>query len=139
MALELGSLEAAVDALRRSIDAARRSSDVADTDLIETIRAGVIQHFEVTYEQCWKFMQRWLRENQSPEPADYPRSRKELFRMAARLGLISDPAPWFKFGDARNLTSHTYDTEQAEAGYKTAQEFLPYAQEFLSRLREKND
>lgn len=139
MALELESLELAVDALRRSIDAARRGSGIDDADLRETIRAGVIQHFEVTYEQCWKFMQRWLRENQSPEPADYPRSRKELFRMAARMGLVSDPLPWFNFGDARNLTSHTYDTRQAEAGYKTAQDFLPYAQEFLSRLREKND
>lgn len=61
--------------------------DAPSTDL----RAGVIQNFEVAYEQCWKFIERWIRENRAPENADHPRSRKELFRMAARHGLISDP------------------------------------------------
>lgn len=45
----------------------------------------------MAYEQCWKFIQRWNSENQSPEDADIPRTRKELFRVAARLELISDP------------------------------------------------
>lgn len=138
MTLQLESLELAVDALDRSINTALRKMDPMDSDLNETIRAGVIQHFEVAYEQCWKFIQRWLRENQSPEEIDLPRSRKDLFRQAARCGLISDPIPWFDFGEARNLTSHTYDLSKAEKGYIIAKRFLPFAQELLDRLRDQS-
>jgi len=45
---------------------------------------------------------------------DLPRTRKELFRVAARDGLVRDPLIWFGFGDARNLTTHTYK-EKARA------------------------
>jgi nucleotidyltransferase substrate binding protein (TIGR01987 family) len=139
MALELESLCKAVDALERSLGVAGKSMSSFDEDMRETVRAGVIQHFEMAYEQCWKFMQRWIRENVSPEDADSQRTRKELFRMAARHGLISDPEPWFLFGEARNLTSHTYDQEQAVSVYDTAGEFLPHAKGLLARLEERND
>jgi nucleotidyltransferase substrate binding protein (TIGR01987 family) len=139
MSLKLDTLELSVAALQRSINTASRNLDHADADLCETIRAGVIQHFEVAYEQCWKFIQRWLRDNQSPEEADFPRTRKELFRLAAQQGLISDPLPWFTFSEARNLTSHAYDTAKAESGFATALRFLPYAHELLDSLRTRND
>lgn len=139
MARELNSLVLAVSALGRSVSAAEKHFSSGDRDLQETLRAGVIQHFEVAYEQCWKFIQRWIRENVGTEEADFPRTRKELFRIAARQGLIQDPLPWFDFGDARNLTSHTYDANKAESGYEVALKFLPYAQELLKSLRERND
>lgn len=139
MTLNLDSLRKAVGALRRSMDAAQRGMASPDEDMRETLQAGVIQHFEVAYEQCWKFIQRWIRENVSLEDADYPRTRKELFRMAARHGLVSDPLPWFSFGDARNLTSHTYDQAQADAAYDTARIFLPHALELLGQLEVRND
>lgn len=139
MALELESLRKTVDALRRSQDASQKAMASLDDDMRDTVRSGVIQHFKMAYEQCWKFIQRWIRENVSPEDADFPRTRKELFRIAARHGLISDPVPWFSFGDARNLTSHTYDEAQAISVYDVAQQFLPHAQELLGRLEERND
>ena len=134
MTLELDSLRKAIDALRRSLGASNKSMASLDEDMRETVRAGVIQHFEMAYEQCWKFMQRWIRENVSPEDADLPRTRKDLFRTAARHGLISNPEPWFGFGEARNQTSHTYDEAQAVSVYDTAGDFLPHALELLSRL-----
>jgi len=139
MALELDSLKKAVEALKRSVNAADEHMDALGADLRDTVKAGVVQNFEVAYEQCWKFIQRWLRQNQTREEADYPRTRRELFRMAARYGLISDPLPWFEFGDARNLTSHTYDAAQAAAAYETARRFPAHAEEVLKRLEEKND
>lgn len=105
----------------------------------ETVRAGVIQNFEVAYEQCRKMIQRWIRENRTPEDADNPRTRNELFRMAARYGLVSDPEPWFAFGEARNLTSHTYDESRALSAYDAALKFLPLAEELLGRLERSND
>jgi hypothetical protein len=75
MALELGSLQKAVDALSRALDTERSFADAA--------------------------------------AADNPRTRKELYRIAAREGLVRDPVAWFRFGDARNVTSHIYDEDKA--------------------------
>lgn len=138
MTLELNSLRMAIDALKRSLNAVHSNREVLSVDLRETVRAGVIQHFEVAYEQCWKFIQRWIRENRSPEDAD-PRTRKELFRLAARYGLVSDPLPWFEYGDARNLSSHTYDAKQAAAVFAVAERFNIDAQDLLKQLEARND
>jgi len=139
MALDLTSLEKAVMALRLSLEATACGLEAINASLQDTVRAGVIQHFEVAYEQSWKYIQRWLRENTTPEEADFPRTRKELFRMAARHGLIGDPLPWFDFGEARNQTSHTYDGAKALDVYAMARLFLPHAAELLARLSERND
>lgn len=42
-----------IDALERSVKTAS-SLDTSDDNLWETVRAGVIQNFEVAYEQCGK-------------------------------------------------------------------------------------
>lgn len=135
--MDLDSLKKVVNALQRSLSAADNDMPSLNENLQETIRAGVTQNFKVAYEQSRKFIQRWIQENRSPSDADIPRTRRELFRMAARYGLISDPLPWFDFGDARNLTSHTYDQAQAASVFETAKEFLPYATELLLPFRLK--
>jgi nucleotidyltransferase substrate binding protein (TIGR01987 family) len=114
-------------------------ADAPLSGLQETLRAGVIQQFEVAYEQCWKLLQRWIRENIDPEQADHPRTRKDLFRLAAQHQLIDDPMPWFTFGDARNLTSHTYDEATAQHVFAIAHDFLPHAQILLVRLHHANN
>ena len=86
-----------------------------------------------------EFIKRWIRENGSPEDADYPRTRKDLFRMAARYGLIKDPIPWFDYGNARNLMSHTYDHEKVQEIYSITYEFLQDAKFLLKQLEENND
>jgi len=137
MALDLTSLTKAINALKASIEVMHSCDNNPETDIAlkDTLRSGVIQNFEVAYELCWKFIQRWIRENRVPADADYPITRKELFRMAAKYNLISDPLPWFEFGNARNLTSHTYDGPQAALVYEAAVSFLPYARELLKRLK----
>lgn len=141
MALELTSLRKAVATLERSlmITHSQKVMEGFDDILRETLRAGIIQNFEIAYEQCWKFIQRWIRENRAPEEADHPRTRKELFRLAARCGLIEDPAPWFAYSDARNLTAHTYNEAQAQAAYETATQFITDAKLLLAQLEAKND
>lgn len=139
MPLDLSSLRRAVSSLHRAVRAAEDGPATLGPELLETIRAGVIQNFEVAYEQSWKFIQRWLRENRIPEDADHPRTRKEFFRLAARHGLIADPLPWFQYGEARNLTSHTYDEAQALLVFESARRFAADAQALLSRLEAAND
>lgn len=102
------------------------------------IRAGVIQHFEFTYELSWKFIQRWLRLNASASDAE-PLTRRELFRTAARYGLITDPQPWFGYSESRNLTSHTYDRAVAERVYAVAGRFLADSRFLLEQLELRND
>ena len=62
----------------------KRQKDM-DSDLFETVKAGVIQHFEVAYELCWKFIQRWIKENRTPEDASHPRTdagqKKDGYRL----------------------------------------------------------
>lgn len=140
MALDLTSLRKAVNSLNQAIKVANAMiKGSVDTDQEEVIRAGVIQNFEFTYELCWKFMQRWLKDNQNREEASLPRTRKELFRMAARYGLIKGPLPWFEYGDARNLTAHTYNEDKAEIVFKQAVQFVDDARYLLEQLERLND
>ena len=141
MKLDLSSLHKAVDSLEKTLKVAENKILAAglDNDVKDAIRAGVIQNFEFTYELCWKFMRRWLRKNADVEEAEYPRTRKELFRLAARFGLIKEPLSWFSYSDARNLTSHTYDEDKAETVYQTAVGFLGDARYLLDKLQEHND
>jgi len=141
MKLDLSSLHKAIDSLEKTLKVAENKTLAAelDNDARDAIRAGVIQNFEFTYELCSKFMRRWLKENADVEEAEYPRTRKELFRLAARFGLIKEPLPWFSYSDARNLTTHTYDEDKAESVYETAVGFIEDARYLLNRLQERND
>ncbi len=141
MVLDLSSLEKAITTMEQTFERSENEDFMNAQDEItqDAIRAGVIQYFEITYELCWKFIQRWIRENRTPEEADHLRTRKELFRLAARYGLITDPVPWFSYGEARNITTHTYNEEDAVSVYETAGRFLTDAKFLLERLKEKND
>lgn len=141
MKLDLSSLQKAIESLEKTIRVAGDKDSAArlDEDTKDAIRAGVIQNFEFTYELCWKFIRRWIKENSAVEEAEYPRTRKEFFRLAALFGLIKDPQLWFSYGDARNLTSHTYDEDKAETVYEAAVNFLEDAKYLMERLQERND
>lgn len=136
MALDPSSLRSSIVALERALEAATWVDGLDGTPLAvaETLRAGTIQTFEVAYEQSWKMLRRWLRENGVAEEADHPRTRKELFRLAAEAGLVDDPVRWFAYGDARNLTSHTYDGATADRVVAEAVRFVVDARALLDRL-----
>ncbi|MBN2689305.1 MAG: nucleotidyltransferase substrate binding protein [Gammaproteobacteria bacterium] len=140
MQLNLTNLNKTIIALDRALATANLYSETnnSNRDLQETLRAGVIQNFEISYEQCWKMIQRWISLNVSKEDATYPRTRKELFRLAAKYGLIDDPKPWFQYGDARNLTSHTYDEDTADEVYAVAHNFLLSAKNLFNKLEKLN-
>ena len=140
MTLDLSSLEKAINTLSASIHVAQNSTFMAQLGIPEknTIQAGVIQRFEFTYELSWKFIQRWIRANKTPEDAE-PRTRKDLFRMAARFNLIANPNAWFIYSEARNITAHTYDQSTADKVFNVAIQFLPDAQALLKNLELMND
>src|SRR5436305_14256680 len=68
-------------------------------------KAGAIQAFEVSYELAKNTIRKLL----VMRAQEVPITPKEVFRLAALEGLISDAEEWFNFAKKRNLTSHTYD------------------------------
>ena len=95
-------------------------------------RSAVIQVFEMTVEQSWKMMQRWVKINADNKIHEKP--KRELFRAAHQSGLISDPIKWWEFYEGRNKTSHAYQEEIAEEVYSLARKFAPYLSDFLKNL-----
>ena len=135
MSLQFDSLAKSIGNLERSIKTANRV-DESDEDLQETVRAGVIQHFEVAYELSWKMVQRWLKDNIS---INTNINKKELYRRAAEYSLIPDVERWMEYHEARNSTTHTYDEDAAFDVYLIATEFVHDAKQLLQVLEELND
>lgn len=140
MPLSLNHLESSALALSRAV---RVTQDVEmwinlDQSVQEAVQAGVIQCFEVAYEQSWKMMKRWLEINFNPLEVDGT-SRRQLFRLASEAGLIADVDLWMLFHKARNETSHTYDIEKARAVLEMVEPFLTECKALIAALRSKND
>ena len=138
MALELSSLKKAVSALAGVL---AKSDDLElmsrlDEVTRNAVKAGVIQHFEFTYELCWKFIKRWLETNVTAVDGV---TRRELFRLAAENRLIDDVDEWMRYHAARKQTSHIYQPEIAETVYDTAHDFSRAAARLLAALEERND
>jgi len=137
MTIDLTSLEKAVEALQRAIRVSEDPALVesASEDLRNTVRAGVIQNFEFTYELCWKMLKRHL-EAVAASPTEVDAlSFRALIRAGAEKGIVGDPERWFDYRQQRNITSHTYDEDKARSVYRTALAFAPDAGELLARLK----
>lgn len=103
----------------------------------EAVNAGVIQNFEVAYEQSWKMMRRWLKAN--PVAGDVSNaSMRQVYRLAAKAELIDDVDLWMRFQQARTQSSHTYNLKTAELVLATSSQFLPEAQRMLALLETRN-
>lgn len=138
MPLELDSLKKAVAALNAVLGKSDDAEFMRGLDEIaqNAIKSGAIQHFEFTYELCWKFIKRWLEVNRSSTAGV---TRRGLFRLAAENRLILDVDEWMRHDDARNRTSHTYDPAVAESVYSAAHDFARDAQRLLVALEARND
>lgn len=93
-------------------------------------QAGAIQHFEFCYELAWKTMRRILL--QKGLEANSPR---DVFRLAAQNNLIKNPEPWFETIRRRNLTTHTYDREIAEAIFTWLPVFQSELKTFIETIK----
>jgi len=133
--LDITALKDAVASLERALRVYERADDY-DADVFETLRAGVIQKFEVAYEVAWKMMKRWLEMNVGPTLFEGT-TKKELFRHAAENHLIADTIPWFHFHRSRNITAHTYNLVNAKAAAELARKFFSEVSDFLIRLEQR--
>ena len=140
MALDLSTLTASIGALRRALHASVAGAQWSglSPEIREAVKAGVIQNFEVAYEQSWKMMRRWLEVN--PMAGDVSgASMRQVSRLAAKAGLIDDVELWMKFHQTRYQSSHTYNVKTAELVFSISSQFLPEALHVLGLLEARND
>ena len=131
MALDLSSLNKAINSMERAVNRSQRTPDD------EELRDAVIQRFEYTYELCWKMLKRQL-EEESPYPSAVDAlSFRDLLREGAEKGMIRCVEDWFIYREQRNITSHTYDENKAISVYNTALNFLPDARDLLNELEKR--
>ena len=138
--LDFSSLKSAINALERALSVTSHGVRWAAFDAVtqETLKAGVIQTFEVAYEQSWKMLKRWLDANPtSGEVEGVP--MRQLYRVAAKAGLIDEVDGWMDFHKARNETSHTYNRQTAQTVFEMAPRYLVGAQKLLLALELRND
>lgn len=72
---------------------------------------GLIQGFEFTHELAWNVLKDYLEDKGITGLI----GSKDATRSAFKNGLISHGEDWMKMIEARNLSSHTYNLETAQA------------------------
>lgn len=139
MALVLTNFLKAIEALERSLQADEDATTLElSNDIRESIRSGVIQNFEVCYEQAWKMMKRWIENHVGSSYVDGV-TRRELFRVAAEYRLIANVELWMEFHSSRNETSHTYNQATANEVFADAKPFLIEVKSLFDTIQSRND
>lgn len=93
--------------------------------------AGAIQAFEVCYELAWKTLKKVPSLN-SIEVI----GTRDVFRLAAQKGLITDHKPWFDYQNKRNVTVHEYYDEIEKKVYPILPNFLQDLDQLIEKLKQ---
>lgn len=121
-----------LDALEQSVAAVEEGLKEYAQYPVLVARDGVIQRFEVAMDTARQLLLRILKEIFFIEEAF---ARKDTVREAAQLGLIGDAEAWIGYVNARNSTSHTYNSTIAEQVFKQVPAFISDAHDLIKRLK----
>ena len=91
----------------RSFLLLEQGTELENPSVIE--RAGMIQFFEVAFEQSWKVLKDFLEEE-----GFTVKSPRDAIKTAFQYGFIEHADVWLEALKDRNLTTHTYDEETAK-------------------------
>ena len=87
------------------------ATDLADARVLSNLeQQGLIQGFEFTHELAWNVLKDYLEEQGFVGIIGSKNATREAFNNA----LIADGEAWMDMIKARNLTSHTYNTDIAQ-------------------------
>ena len=111
-----------IQPLTRAVQQLQDGLAVYNANPTDLHRDGVIQRFEYTIDLAWKILGRVLKQHYDVLEQDI-RSKKDIFREAAKIGLIGDVQSWILFYEARNQTSNDYSGQKAEEVFMQAQAF----------------
>jgi nucleotidyltransferase substrate binding protein (TIGR01987 family) len=97
-------------------------------------RDGVIQRFEFTYGLCASMLERFSMHAAPVEP-DKKMTFPTLIRTASEMGLQrSGWDVWYRFREARNLTSHVYNEDIARQVVERIPSFAEEAEFLFTEL-----
>lgn len=113
------------------LDAKKNFDDNLNKVQTDIERAGIIQYFEFCFELSWKILKKILKYKGELVTNLGPR---DIFRLAARYDLISEPEKWFQFLEDRNLTSHTYKEETAKYVFSQLPSFKIELDDLVQRI-----
>ena len=97
----------------------------------DTVRDGVIQRFEFTFELAWKTLQEYMLEAGMANTMQFP---KQVLHEAYAANLIDGESIWLDMLQARNTTPHIYDDHVAAIIVGKVQSvYLPELQKLAAR------
>lgn len=97
---------------RKALEKLRDAIEDYDEEIMSDLeKEGVIQRFEYTFELSWKTLQDLLAHKGYTDV----RGPNPVLTQALRDGYIKGEKAWREMKEARELTSHTYDEEGANA------------------------
>ena len=112
----------------RTLETAYEQLEIADAEDVayDILRAACVKEFEIVLEQCGSLLKQHLRPCFSSNGQADALVFKDVFRHAARHGLIPVDAcqRWLRYRDNRNETAHTCGEALAEAVLGTLPEFI---------------
>ena len=122
----------AYEALSKVLEAQEKYKKIAaeDASLFQMHSAGVIQHFEMAYETCWKFLKQYLQELKEIDIS----SPKAIFRACYTNDILplKITEELSQLSDARNKTTHIYNQILAQ---EVSNDIVKHQQVFAEILK----
>ena len=109
-----------------------------EDDSYAIFRAASVKEFELILEQCGNLLKKRLRPYFASNRQADQMTFKDIFRYAAKHGLLSPEAceRWLVYRDNRNDTSHNYGEEFAETTLKLLPDFIKDARALADIIAE---
>ena len=133
--------------LRRCIDTLERAMDeivihgTTEDFLYDIYRAACVKEFELVLEQSGKLLRKRLANFFASNRQADRLAFKDLFRHAAKHGLIEPDAAerWLRYRDNRNDTAHNYGEDFAEVTLKLLPSFVADARALADTIESVDD
>ena len=112
-----------------------------DDELYEVFRAAAVKEFEIILEQSGSLLRKRLRPYFPSKRQVDLLTFKDVFRYAAKHGLISVEAceRWMTYRDNRNDLAHNYGEKFAEATLVLLTTFIPDSRELVRVIADGED
>lgn len=140
MSIDTAFLRRCIRTLEHALEGIGKHGE-ADDFLYDIYRAACVKEFELILEQSGKLLRKRLAaffaSNRQADRLVF----KDLFRHAARHGLIEPETVerWLRYRDNRNDTAHNYGENFAEATLKLLPEFVADAKALADMIEAMDD
>lgn len=121
--------------VKQTMDSLEKAlSNLEEALLVESpsaiVRDGTIKRFELVIELFWKAFKRLL-----AQESIYTNTPKESFKQAYYVGWIKNEEAWLQLIEDRNLSTHTYNEENANHIIDNLKKNVPALRETFEILK----